>query len=670
MLQAQTRDCDPVVMEGSEVSCMLGLAPHEVVGFRYINNGWQQIPIQIDERRLMDMTIPYSGIPMFGTCLFKSEENIIWDILFYTDPNTFTGADTTDLNFDADDELAFMAKDVGTIAPANSCPGGVYANSKCQVQVQNPLSGSTTLGYIYLFEQDGSLSPDAGMDYVDYDYETFGGDYKNTYQICVFNGSNANPEDSRVTTNRYSMHFSQRWVNDELKVTAGNASNIDILDHHQFFTSVNSCSRNEVTFSDGKGPIIAYKEGPIRGIRSVMGANSGTFTQLDIIFTECRTESTMFYRMHPGIGFYDVMDYSEDAIGMNYYNNQVPMGVPIDGQPDQMLEETPFEWELIVGAPGAIAVTYTYDTDMTLGTQQELDNGLVEGHVRAFHDDSAGGLNRRCTGDGKFYGAGGFVLRTPVCTDDRYDFDTAPSCMPSEVHYFEQTRYQYYLSPQTTTSEAATYATFAKNPLTTIVTALDCTASIPTCTDGVQNGDEAGIDCGGSNCAACAGSCPDEIINTLPTAPGLYEYINTSSITSDATVEINTTVVFQAENTIQLLPGFHAKGNSTFTAQIASCATANRIEQRTQDQLTLEIAPNPIRDQQLNLRVFLPERSDVQVQLYDINGQRIGNTQWRQQVQTGNHTFLYDLSTVRAGLYLIEIRTAKERIVKRVVVLD
>jgi hypothetical protein len=648
---------------------MLGLAPDEVVGFRYINNAWQQIPVQIDERRLMDMTIPYSGIPMFGTCLFKSEENVVWDILFYTDPNTFTGADTTDLNFDADDELAFMAKDVGGIAPASSCPGGVYANSKCQVQVQDPLNGGSTLGYIYLFEQDGSLSPDAGVDYVDYDYEDFGGNYKGTYLVCVFNGSNANPEDSRVTTDRYSMHFSQRWVNDELQVSAGNASNIDILDRHQFFTDVNSCARNEVTFSDGKGPIIAYKEGPIRGIRSVMGANSGTFTQLDVIFTECRTESRMFYRMHPGPGFYDVMDYNADVLGMTYYNNQIPNGVPVDGIGDQMSEEVPFEWELIVGAPGAIATTYTYDTDMSLGTKQQYEDGLVEGYVRAFHNDAAGGLNRRCTGDGKFYGASGFVLRSRECTDDRYSFQTAPSCMPGEVRYFEHTRYQYYLAPQTTTSEAANYATFAKNPLLATSTALDCTTNAPTCTDGLQNGNETGVDCGG-DCPTCPSNCPDETISTLPPSPGMYDYINTNSITSTATVEANTAVLFQAATTIQLLPGFHAKANSTFTAQISPCAVLQRVEQRSQDNLQIEIAPNPVRGQQLNLRLYLPRYSDVQMRLYDINGRRVGNTQWQQDVEPGNHTFRYDLHGIRAGLYLIEVKGAKERIVKRVLVLD
>ncbi|MEM0994171.1 MAG: hypothetical protein AAGI49_14120, partial [Bacteroidota bacterium] len=180
-LLAQTRDCDPVVMDGNEVTCMLGISPADVVAFKYTNANWQQIPMQIDERVLLDIKTPYgSG----NDCLYRSTEDVAWDVLFYADPNTFTGADT-DVNFDMDDELVFMAKDVGSVSPSTSCPGGVFANSKCQIAVEDPLNGNAILGYIYLFEQDGTLSQDAGVDYVDYDYDDFNGSYLNNYQVCV-----------------------------------------------------------------------------------------------------------------------------------------------------------------------------------------------------------------------------------------------------------------------------------------------------------------------------------------------------------------------------------------------------------------------------------------------------------------------------------------------------
>ncbi len=45
-----------------------------------------------------------------------------------------------------------------------------------------------------------------------------------------------------------------------------------------------------------------------------------------------------------------------------------------------------------------------------------------------------------------------------------------------------------------------------------------CSACVPTCTDGLQNGDETGVDCGGSNCPACPPTCTDGVQNGNETA--------------------------------------------------------------------------------------------------------------------------------------------------------
>ncbi|MEM9887850.1 MAG: 3-coathanger stack domain-containing protein [Bacteroidota bacterium] len=671
-IYAQTRDCDPVVLEGSSVSCMLGIAPTSVVAFKYENASWQQIPMQIDERVLLDIKTPYGP---GNDCLYKSIENVAWDVLFYADPNTFTGADTN-VTFDVDDELAFMAKDVGELAPNTTCPGGVFTNSKCQVVVSDPLDNNSILGYIYLFEQDGSLSQDAGVDYVDYAYDDFNGDYFNNYTVCI-NATipGINPEDSRVTTNRYSQHFSQRWVKDEIKITAGNASGIDILDQHQYFINLNACNRNEDTFSDGKGPIIANKDGPVRGIRSVMGANSGSFTQLDIIFTECRVENEMFYRLHPANGFYEALDLNIDAIGMTFYNNQTVDGngalipIAIDGNKDNnVVKEEPNEWELIIGAPGAIACTYTYETDVILGTEDEFDMGLVEGFVAAYQRDWGMSESRKCTGDSMSYNASGFCFRSIVCTDDRYDWANSPSCLPANVNYFSQVRYNYFLSPQTTTSEAAKYASFAKNPLTAMASMQICSNTAPTCTDGIQNGDETAVDCGGS-CPPCM-ACPDETINSVPSTPGIYIYENNNSITSNATIEANVEAHFQAEDYILLTNGFHAKGNAIFRAQILNCAinTAPLIENRSQLEFKVQILPNPIQSDVVRLQLYLPEAGDVLLRLYDLNGRNVGNTQLERAIPKGNHILNYNALNISEGLYLLEVQSAQHRVVKKIMV--
>ncbi|MEO1256891.1 MAG: 3-coathanger stack domain-containing protein, partial [Bacteroidota bacterium] len=320
-------------------------------------------------------------------------------------------------------------------------------------------------------------------------------------------------------------------VKDELKITAGNASGIDILDHHQYFINVNSCNRNEVTFSNGKGPIVANVDGPVRAIRSVMGANSGTFMQLDILFTECRTENQMFYRLHPANGYYDAFDLNSNAIGMNFSNDQNTTGVTIDGNRDQLNKDNPNEWELITGSQGSIVATYTFDTDLQLGTEGEYDQGLVEGFVAAYQSDLGPAEPRECTGDEESYNASGFCLRTKECTDRRYDFDDGPNCAPQFVRYFDQIRYHYMLPPQTTQAEAIQYASFAKNPLNATANAQNC-------------------DMGQNNCAPF-------IINTDPIPTGTYE--NHLSITSSGKVKDNTSVTFRAQDFILLKDNFEVE---------------------------------------------------------------------------------------------------------------
>ena len=56
-----------------------------------------------------------------------------WNIQFYADTNTFTGA-VTDPGFDADDELVFMVRDAGARAPAvTATPAGCVAGSRVEL---------------------------------------------------------------------------------------------------------------------------------------------------------------------------------------------------------------------------------------------------------------------------------------------------------------------------------------------------------------------------------------------------------------------------------------------------------------------------------------------------------------------------------------------------------
>jgi len=524
---------------------MIGVQPSQIVAFAY-NGNWQQIPVQVDEIVVKDIADAYGSR---NDCIERSSENVEWMVEYYADTNTDVGPDNNAL-FDSNDELVFMAKDAGSRSNSNNCPNGVIANTKCEITVRDPLNNSIW-GYVYVFQQTGSLNQSAGQNYVTYNY-SYANNYKNSYDVCVFSGTNNNPENSVVTTSEYRTEFSQRWVEDVLKITAGNANGKDILDAHQIFINASACNRNEQVFSDGKGPIVTNKDGPVRAIRSVMGAKSGTFTQQTIKFTQYQAAYTIFYRLHTANGYNDVFDFSSDATGMTYHSDRAQQGVTINGNPDNVNTDQPTKWELITGAQGSLVTTFDWETDMSLGTKPQFDSGNKEGYVSAYYSDRGSAADFSCTGDGRSYGSCGFSLDSKECTDRRADYGDYPECRGNSVRYFNEFRTHYYLPPNTTTGQANNYGNYGRNPLTISSQAMPgCNGGGgPTCNDGIQNGDEEGVDCGGANCPPCqvdptcddgiqngdeegvdcgGSDCPPCMVETCDAPIGLFETNNTGS---------------------------------------------------------------------------------------------------------------------------------------------
>jgi hypothetical protein len=387
-----SRTDDAVVLTGAQVSRLQGVAPGRVVGFAFQYGTWRQVPVQVDERAVLDLSKPKNGAATGHTALF------------YTDPNTWTGADPNPA-FDADDEIAFMARDMfGTARSIDDDdhdvhytlgePPHVVSGSGVQVRVSDPLvadSGS----WLYLFQSDGTLDPAAGRaPLVDYRFVLLSGNYKSTYNVAA----GPNPENSTVTTSRYSAHFGDRWINDQLRITTGNATNVDILDGHKSGFA-GTCARSEATFSVGSGAFIANKSGPVRAIRSYLGANSGTYTQRDEIMYEGRMDVTTYLRVHSIPPLRDWMDYGAAAIGMRYFTDTNTNGVTIDGTPDT----TPtalFSWEMVRGAPGTIVHTSSVQTDIA---------GLTN-NVRPYYSDDTTPAEQQCSGDPYQYGASGTTI--------------------------------------------------------------------------------------------------------------------------------------------------------------------------------------------------------------------------------------------------------------------
>ncbi len=384
------RPDDPVVLTGADVPQLASVAAGDVVAFRWLN-GWEQVPIQVDERKQVDLGQVYNSTPMGFTTTV------------YADPNTFTGADSNP-NVDGDDELAFMARDTGLQADAGSDdPAGVVAGSGVKVRVQSTLGGDTRDGWIYLFKRSGGLSPGAGKQYVSYQFNLLSGDYKTTYKLQ----DGPNPENSTVTTPNYSLHFADRWLNDQLRVKVGGASNVDILDRAKARLVPGQCGRSEDTFDDGEGAFIVNKSGPVRAIRSYIGANSGPLTQREHVFYDRREDIRTYLRVHAIPGVLDYFDYSSAASGMTYRNNAAPGGVTIDGVPDSPAAG-PLAWETVDGPQGGLSMAQSLDTDIPsfASTSYYLDDSTPS--------------ETQCTGDSQSIGASGpWVNQAIPNTDPR-----------------------------------------------------------------------------------------------------------------------------------------------------------------------------------------------------------------------------------------------------------
>jgi len=90
-----------------------------------------------------------------------------------------------------------------------------------------------------------------------------------------------------------------------------------------------------------------------------------------------------------------------------------------------------------------------------------------------------------------------------------------------------------------------------------------------TCSDAIQNGDETGVDCGGTTCTPCSGGgCPPDENYTGPIITGTYSTSN--SIISTGTIASTENVIFLS-NEITLDPDFLVELGGTFMADSAPC---------------------------------------------------------------------------------------------------
>lgn len=466
---------DPIVLTGASLPKLVGTSPRHVVGFAWDGSSWHQIPVQVDERDLVSPGViyhlPTNGYPkLYGT-------STLLKIPVYTPPATSTGDYTSyptytppdsDPMLDANDEVSFLAYDTGQLAGTGAgTPAGVTASSRQVVTATDP-SNPSNVGYVYLFHSDTLTGGSAGSTGVHYTFSLLSGDYKATYKMS--NGSLApnnswgfNPENSTVTTSGYTQHFSDRWLNDGLSDTRPGSSGVQLLDRSMYYATNTSCGRTEDTFDGadtGEGAFIVNISGPVRAIRSYLGANSFKWTASTDIFYPNREDSTIELRGHAGMpGFGQADDLATGLAGMTY-SDPSNAGLAIDGVPDTFTpisstsgaSTQPASWQMFSGAGGSVITTRTLSTSIT-------DLNLTT----TYADQSPASV-APCTGDASSWGRSGFEMNSPT-----FNVPVTDPTLSATPDTLTSRRFRFFEGPSVSAASAAQLDAQAKTPITTSV---------------------------------------------------------------------------------------------------------------------------------------------------------------------------------------------------------
>ena len=159
------------------------------------------------------------------------------------------------------------------------------------------------------------------------------------------------------------------------------------------------------------------------------------------------------------------------------------------------------------------------------------------------------------------------------------------------------------------------------------------------------------------------------------------------AIESDAVIDpaINPDpVVFKAANNIKLNPGFHAKAGVTFSAIIDDCREENLQAASTDlladagidvpasnglviDKMSMKLIPTVATNSTM-VRLSIPDKQDIHVQLYNQNGQLVKTLLDNQRMEAGRYDYQLDLATIQPGMYYVKLIGADVNTSQRLIV--
>jgi hypothetical protein len=370
---------------------------------------------------------------------------------------------------DTDDEVALYARDAGAEAPTGTAaPKG--ATSGLTVRVNDPLDPAGTR-YVYLFRKAGGSSYTAAQSAVQMrraddadtwlDRDSFpkgspealgtsnGGYGPNLPGTVCRDGvpvasTDRFPRDAMtVTTPTYQLTASGRWMVRGLRVRApkGPGYGPDLIDRWKgrAFQQSPDSTISVVGFEDeqvnweANATLLGWRQGPVRAIREVWGADSGTnVTKTETYY---RDADVFRYRLRvhpiPSDGLYTSWDYNK-GVADRYYNLARPDGVAVDGKNDDVgnVDQLPNGDPAFFDAPDPM-----FDVPSAVDRPEEVaGRGSAGGLVYAFEFSGATSLTQPTAVP---------YYRDDACLDDGTGDDPVARPWPGEASSDPRVRQAY-----------------------------------------------------------------------------------------------------------------------------------------------------------------------------------------------------------------------------------
>ncbi len=394
---AFTRADEPVVVQGEALTQLLGFPIDELGVFALDSGIWTPIPFQVDE------------VNITGTYVIEEDGFL-----------------------DANDELVFVAGDVGTAADPHEWIDNLesWLYPRVSVQVTDSLNPGET-GWVYVYRS--TTLPKSNVNYV-----------------------NWNPDTETISADTYTAIFDQQNFLGLSDLMIGGSG--DILDRQKIRVTATPLDPvTEETLADlleqvGLPNTLAIAAlGPVRAATGNQDVGMGfafygnrfdldvTFPLSDTLITYSQNglTVTVLLQFQSAFTSLDLLDPAVTGMApATYYDPNVPAGVAIDGVADSVPVSPWHNYSVVSGQNGTIVDVL------------EVDRG--QGHIRNYYiDDSA--TNDTDTGDMKSFGNAGIGI-------ERANYNT-------EIGLIRLNQ-RFYILPDAQGNVGPEYVTKATTPLT------------------------------------------------------------------------------------------------------------------------------------------------------------------------------------------------------------